>query len=153
MPPLPGMVPAPPPGMPSQQPAWHRPAEEKFEQAIRHAVDWIEETMTAHEAWTRVIMTFLESFVKSMRPPLIRWELKEFGSHHYGLSLPDSDVDVQLQLPMLPAGLKEQDVTMAIGQAIRQSQWAAISDVSDAVMWLVVVIKVVVLGVMVGPNS
>ena len=106
--------------------------EEQRTLAISHVVGWIEETMAAHEAWRRLIMTFLTSFVKRTRPPLHGWELKEFGSHHYGMSLPDSDVDVQLQLSMLPIGVKEQDVTIAIGQAIRQSQWAAVSDVSDS---------------------
>ena len=87
--------------------------------------------MAAHEAWMLLIMTFLASFVESMQHPLQRWELKEFGSHGYGMSLPDSDIDVQLQLSVLDNGRSEPDITMAIGQAIRQSQWAAISDVSD----------------------
>ena len=91
--------------------------------------------MVAHEAWAQLIMTFLESFVKCMEPPLHGWELLQFGSHHYGMCLPDSDLDVQLQLSMLPVnipGMTSTDVTVAIGEAIRKSQWAAVSGVSDS---------------------
>ena len=64
-----------------------------------------------------------------------RFEVLYFGSHRYALSLPDSDVDVQLILRSVDMqGPSTVDVCMGIGEAIRtlSHSWPRISNVSDS---------------------
>ena len=94
---------------------------------------WLEGCMAAHEAWKALVFELLSGIASSFRPPLGRWELCEFGSHRYGCSLPDSDVDFQLKLHDLVPGLAAVDVTVTIGQSIREyaASWPSITGVND----------------------
>ena len=86
-----------------------------------------------HEAWTSLVSALLSGYALNFQPPLEKWELAEFGSHHYFLSLPDSDVDFQLQLWRLPPGLAPVDVTVTIGECIRRlaASWPSITGVAS----------------------
>ena len=123
----------PPPRTRQPPPRGGVEAETRREEAMESFVAWIDKTMVAHDAWAQLVVVLLHGLAMRMYPRLPEgWQLAPFGSHHYRLSLPDSDLDVQLQVRALPPGLTSTDVTMAIGQGLRGCSWPAVSGASDS---------------------
>ena len=102
--------------------------------AIERLRNLLRAQRAVHEAWVDIAFRLISRIVQVIKPPIKRWRLKQFGSHYYMLALPDSDVDIQLQIHELPPGSVDVDVSMAICETLRRvaPSGSMITDISDS---------------------